>query len=381
MKASSQDVVTPETPRPFHWQGRLASLLEVIGVFVVGSLTARQMSRGLALGSAKLRTLEPGVSPDFVQLSVSASTNLVLRYGLMLGLAFAIGWWHRRRRLSAYGVTTAGRSAHQHLGIGILLFATIGILPILLKLLADVLPMGPALQHWTLIESLQTPGVWLYLFVGSFGLVPIAEELLARGYVQTRLAEDFGPAAAILITAVFFTFSHTQYFIAGALAAGMLAALLIGSIAAGYVRHRTGSATGHYRARPWQFALPRLVRADHSRCAGVRRRLVGAADLPVCRPILARGHGSESGHSSRGRLHRARRRARADYVGSAALAVVRRTCTWSGRDARIPREAVAADFVPASARLVATGCAWHEVAEPPIRWATVGTSRMDEVRE
>jgi membrane protease YdiL (CAAX protease family) len=73
---------------------------------------------------------------------------------------------------------------------------------------------------------------------GSFGLVPIAEELLARGYVQTRLAEDFG---AIRITAIFFSFSHTQYFIAGPLGVGMLAALLTGSIAAGYVRHRSGS--------------------------------------------------------------------------------------------------------------------------------------------
>jgi membrane protease YdiL (CAAX protease family) len=241
MKASSQDVAAPEAPLPLHWQGRLASLLEVLGVFVVGSLIARQVSRGLALGPANLRALGPGVPPEFVQLSVSAGANLVLRYGLMLGLAFAIGWWHRRRRLAAYGVTTAGRPARQHLGIGVLLFATVGILPILLKLLAGVLPMGPAPQHWALIESLHTPGVWLYLFVGSFGLVPIAEELLARGYVQTRLAEDFGPAPAILITAVFFTFSHTQYFIAGVLGAGMLAALLISSIAAGYVRHRTGS--------------------------------------------------------------------------------------------------------------------------------------------
>lgn len=241
MRTSSQDVATPETLLPTHWQRRVASLLEVLGVFVVGSLIARHASRALALGPANLRALEPGVSPDFVQLSVSAGANLVLRYGLMLGLAFAIGWWHQRRHLAAYGVTSAGRPAHEHLGIGMLLFATVGVLPILLKLLADVLPMGPAPQHWALIESLDAPGVWLYLFVGSYGLVPIAEELWFRGYVQTCLAEDFGPAAGILITAVFFTFSHRQYFIPGALGAGMLAALLISSIAAGYVRHRTGS--------------------------------------------------------------------------------------------------------------------------------------------
>lgn len=101
--------------------------------------------------------------------------------------------------------------------------------------------MGRAPDHWTLIQSLQTPGVWLYLFVGSFGLVPIAEELLARGYIQSRLTEDFGPPAAILITACFFTFSHTQYFISSAIGIGMLASLFLGSLAAGYVRYRTGS--------------------------------------------------------------------------------------------------------------------------------------------
>ncbi len=226
---------------PSRWQRRLAALFEVVGVFIVATLLARLASRGLALGPANLRALEPGVVPDFVRLSWSAGANLLLRYGLVLGLAVAVGWWHRRRRLSDYGVTTAGRSLREHVGIAVLLFAAAGILPLLLKLLPEFLPMGRAPQHWALIESMQTPGVWLYLFVGSFGLVPIVEELLARGYIQSRLAEDFGPPAAILITAVFFTFSHTQYFIASLIGGGMLATLFIASVAGGYVRHRTGS--------------------------------------------------------------------------------------------------------------------------------------------
>jgi membrane protease YdiL (CAAX protease family) len=222
-------------------QRRLAALLEVVGVFVIGTRAARLASRGLALGPANLRAVAPGVAPDFVRLSWTAGVNLLLRYGFVLGLAFAVGWWHRRRRLPEYGVTTAGRPFREHAGIAVLLFAVAGIVPLLLKVLQAYVPMGRAPQHWALMESLQTPGVWLYLFVGSFGLVPIAEELLARGYIQSRLAEDFGPPAAILITAVFFTFSHTQYFIASAIGVGMLISLLIVSVAGGYVRHRTGS--------------------------------------------------------------------------------------------------------------------------------------------
>jgi membrane protease YdiL (CAAX protease family) len=205
------------------------------------------------------------VTPDFVSLAWSTAANLVLRYGFVLGLAFAVGWWHRRRRLAEYGVTVAGRPLREHLGIALLLFATTAILPLLVKLLPNVVPMGRAPPHWALTESLRTPGVWLYLFVGSFGLVPIAEELLARGYIQSRLAEDFGAPAAILITAVFFTFSHTQYFIASPIGIGMVASLLIGSVAAGYVRYRTASllpgiiahALGNLPFRGW-FALALL---------------------------------------------------------------------------------------------------------------------------
>ncbi|HET7038678.1 MAG TPA: CPBP family intramembrane glutamic endopeptidase, partial [Gemmatimonadales bacterium] len=210
-------------------------------MFVVGSLAARLAGRALALGPAGLRALEPGVTPDFLRLSLSTAENLLLRYGIVLGLAFLVGWWHRRRRLRDYGVTTAGRPLGEHLGIALLLFAAAGLLPAVLQRLADLVPASQVPAHWSHIETLRGPAVWLYLFVGSFGLVPIAEELLARGYIQSRLAEDVGPGAAILITAVFFTFSHTQYFIPGPIGPGMLVSLFIGSIAGGYVRHRTRS--------------------------------------------------------------------------------------------------------------------------------------------
>ena len=78
--------------------------------------------------------------------------------------------------------------------------------------------------------------------MGSFILVPIVEELFYRGYVQSRLEEDFDAPSAILITAVFFTFSHSQYYLAfSAWNVGMLLTLLISSLAWGYIFHRTRS--------------------------------------------------------------------------------------------------------------------------------------------
>ncbi len=220
---------------------RLAALLEIAGVFVTGTLVARAVARQLALGPANLRALAPGEQPDFVTLSASTAANLVLRYGLILALALIIGYWHRRRHLRAYGVTFASSRVREHVRLGLLLFAAAGLPSLLIKTMASrmVLRAGP--PHWALIQDLNRPGIWLYLLVGSFGLVPIAEELFFRGYVQTRLAEDFGASAAILMTALFFTLSHTQYFIGSVIGSGMVVSLLIASVAIGYVRHRTGS--------------------------------------------------------------------------------------------------------------------------------------------
>ncbi len=227
--------------RSATWSHRVAALLEIVGIFVAGTLLARLAGSALNLGPVNLRALAPDEEPDFVALSGSTAANLLVRYGFVLGLAFVVGWWHRKRRIADYGVTAAGRPLRKHAGIAILLFAAAGLPALGLKLLADVLPLGPAPPHWALTEVLDRPGIWLYLFVGSFGLVPIVEELFARGYVQSRLTEDFGAPAAIPMTALFFTLSHTQYFIAGVLGVGMLAALFVASVAGGYVRYRTGS--------------------------------------------------------------------------------------------------------------------------------------------
>ncbi len=189
--------------RSASWERRVAAVLEIIGVFVAGTLLARLASRGLNLGPVSLRALAPDEEPDFLSLSRSTAANLLLRYGFVLSLAFVVGWWHRRRRLAAYGVTTAGRRVSNHVIIAVLLFAAAGLPALGLKFLADVFPLGPAPQHWALTQALDRPGIWLYLFVGSFGLVPIVEELFARGYVQSRLAEDFGAPPAILMTALF----------------------------------------------------------------------------------------------------------------------------------------------------------------------------------
>ena len=244
-------------------RARAAALHELVGVFITGTLVARLVSVRLNVPSAGLRDLAPGQSPDFSALAFSTTVNLLLRYGLILGLAFAIGWWHRRRRPAAYGVTPAGLSLRGHVAIAGVLFAVGGFVPRLLLFLKDHLDLGASPPHWDLIAPRASVDYWLYMAAGSFVLVPIFEELFARGYVQTRLGEDFGPGRALVMTALMFALSHRQYFLPSVLGVGMVLALIFASLAGGFVRHRYGTlipvvlahALGNVPVRGWGQAI------------------------------------------------------------------------------------------------------------------------------
>ncbi len=250
------------------WRRRVAALLELVGVFVTGTLVARMIARAIGLPSGGLRDAEPGASIDYLALAFTTGANLLLRYGVILALAFVIGWRYRRQRLSNYGVTTAGLPARAHIAIAVVLFAVGGFLPKLLIYLKDHVALGQGPRHWDLIGSANSFEFWVYMAVSSFGLVPIVEELFFRGYVQTRLTQTFDAPTAIVMTALLFTLSHRQYFIPSVLGLGMLLALFIASLLASYVRHRFNSllpgvlahALGNVPVRGvWQVVLLALM--------------------------------------------------------------------------------------------------------------------------
>ncbi len=218
-------------------------MLEVVAVLVGGSLLARTISDrlGLARSRALISALSEGATPDFLAMAWVSALDLLLKYGLMFGLAFAIGWWHRRRRPGAYGLTLAGRPLAQHAGIGWLLFAVAYLPASALLVLASFVSLGAGPEHWSVFSYEWSPGFWVFMAVSSFALVPILEELFMRGYFQTRLIEDYGAAGGILITAFAFAFSHTQYFRLSVMSIGTLASIVFSSILAGYVFYRTRS--------------------------------------------------------------------------------------------------------------------------------------------
>jgi len=224
-----------------RWRDRFAALLEIVGVFITGTIAARLAARALGVRTGGIRDLAPGATIDYLSLASQTAANLLLRYGIILALAFLIGWWHRRRTPARYGLTRGTLSYRGIVTTGIVLFAAGGLLPRILFLAREHIDLGREPRQWELLSSTQSLEFWIYMAVSSFGLVPIVEELFFRGYVQTRLGEAFGAPAAIAMTALLFTLSHRQYFLLSAMGIGMLLSLLAGSLFAGYTRYRFGT--------------------------------------------------------------------------------------------------------------------------------------------
>lgn len=225
------------------WQARLAAISEVASVLIVGSLLARLIQRGLDLGSWKgaQSAMLAGEPVDFLLLSRLAVVELSIRYAVLCGIAFSLGWWHRRRRLGAYGLTTAATPVPRLVRDGVILFGVIGLPPMLLVMTSRYLDLGAGAPQWELFPDRLNPQFLLYAAISSFVLVPILEELFFRGYVQARLTEDFGAVGSIFLAALLFALAHGQYYRASVLSLGMLVSLAVQSLVVGFVFYRTGS--------------------------------------------------------------------------------------------------------------------------------------------
>jgi membrane protease YdiL (CAAX protease family) len=230
-------------PAPSAGLRRTAAFLEAMGVLLGGNLLHRALSGPLGLARSRdlIAGLTPGVQPDFLHLAGLTALEQTLKYALLFGLAFLIGRWHRRRPATSYGLSAGGRSWGNLVGIGILLWAATSLLPDLLAVLGRFADLGAGAEHWVVFDYRWDFGFWLFMAASSFVLVPVYEELFSRGYFQTRLSEDFGPAGGILIASGIFAFSHTQYYRLSVLSLGSLLGVLLFALLAGYVFHRTRS--------------------------------------------------------------------------------------------------------------------------------------------
>jgi membrane protease YdiL (CAAX protease family) len=161
----------------------------------------------------------------------------LLQYGSYFLLIVPLNWWYRRSGPRAYGLTRAGHTWRWLLFAG-LAAAFLSECPVLIHSLVDAVhPLG-ATVPWrqALFDmSWRRWQFWLFAGVFSYGMVPVLEELLFRGYYQRRLAEDWGDAPAIVGTSCLFVFAHKQYLIPNAYNITMVASLFCLALGLGIV--------------------------------------------------------------------------------------------------------------------------------------------------
>lgn len=221
---------------------RWAAILEVFGVYTSGLLLGYILIQLLGI-SNPIEVLKE--NPDFNLLTASRDLALLLfcQYIGWLLPAFLLGRWHRKRGLRASGITRADRPVGYHLLTGLVLFAVAELPVKLLELVDRIIPLGEKAYTQQMVAEMDWGNFefWVFMAVGSFLLIPILEELFHRGYIQTRLAEDFGAPTAILAGALIFSLSHSQYLSLSAWNLGMLITSLFSAIIWGYIFYRTRS--------------------------------------------------------------------------------------------------------------------------------------------
>lgn len=180
----------------------------VIGASTAAAIAAQQWftpSLGDSLGMT-------GNEVDLLAGSWTLLRMFAVQYGVLFGLALAFGLLRGRRTLRSHAL---GRGALSTAGIfkwGISLGLIAGAPATLVMFLQDVAPIGQDTPIWAALRSApRDADYWIFLFVGSFGLVPFVEELTWRSYALGRLTEALAPGAAILFTAVPFALLHVQY--------------------------------------------------------------------------------------------------------------------------------------------------------------------------
>jgi membrane protease YdiL (CAAX protease family) len=224
-------------------QRRMAALLEVLGVYLSGALLQDKIVQLLAHWQLISTTNPLGLltahstNAELLVASRQLFLALILTYGSYFLLIIPINWWYRRRGRVAYGLTRAGRPWKALILAG-LATIVLGGWPVLVHTLVDAVhPLG-AMAPWRQAffdMSWRRWQFWLFAGILSYAVIPVVEELIFRGYYQRRLAEDWGDGPAIIGTACFFTFAHSQYLIANTYNITMIASLLCLAIGFGVV--------------------------------------------------------------------------------------------------------------------------------------------------
>lgn len=224
------------------WRARVSAHAEVLAVLAIANIMFVLTNRALGISSFReeIEAVPEGVLPDYYSLALISAGQLLFKWGIMFGLAYLIGRWHRNRRLVEYGGSKGNGSLRSYLALGIVAGLMLGFLSDFI-VQVDIYFNGSTDLVATADAGRGTLGFWVLAAVSAFILPPILEELWMRGYAQTRLAEDYGSGTAIWFAAFIFAFAHTHFIQADLFNMGTLFSIVISGAVLGYLFHITGS--------------------------------------------------------------------------------------------------------------------------------------------
>ncbi len=228
--------------RRIEWAG----LLEVLAVILLGLALAGfgPALLGLRL-SNPLATLTPeSLPPSWLPLVLPMLQLLLVQYGaqfLVIAIVLIVG---RRWIRPADGLGPDSKSTPR-LVLLAFLAAIVAFPPVRILMEAgrvwDLAPAGPPWRE-ALLSAPLTGDFYLFMAVLSFGVVPVLEEALYRGYVQGRLQATFRSSwMPLVLTSVLFTFLHSQYLGVDAFSLATTAMLFGLSMVLGVLYRQTGS--------------------------------------------------------------------------------------------------------------------------------------------
>lgn len=220
----------------------IQAIIEVLGVFVVGSLLANIVMGLVGFTQNPLNQLATDPNANRYLLAVDLAGLLLIQYAGWLLLAIGFGLWQKRRLINAAGLSAQHQSLAKLIALGIVAIAFAGLPLSILNILDKAYDLGTTVP-WreAAFNADWDGGFWLLMFVGSFGLIPFLEELFFRGYMQSRLQHSLPPSLAILLTSIVFTLSHSQYHQLDVYNMATIAGVFLSSVVMGYVFQQTGS--------------------------------------------------------------------------------------------------------------------------------------------
>jgi membrane protease YdiL (CAAX protease family) len=197
--------VTAPTDRPRVWPVFVAFAvasvaLQIVSAVAFGAWAYATMARAGGANAFVARLEDLAASPPGLAVAALISAT-GLGAAALVGAALSPEPWRRRLRLTTAGIT-AGRIA----------LVVIGVLAVSQALDSGVALLG--LSRYGALDLIdrvlaRASWPWLAVLTLAVALGPgVAEEMFFRGFMQTRLAQRFGPAIAIGATAACFGLIH-----------------------------------------------------------------------------------------------------------------------------------------------------------------------------